>query len=824
MNMAQIHDEIEEWLAASVTGALSPAERENFERHLAECERCRALHEQEKTMSAMIGKTFSELKPDPDFEARIARQFRRSVASRRNYLSSLARLFQARSVRWAAAALVLIALVKGGMILTGESFRTPTLGSERLAINKEARQEALPEAPVQSSISGDAGDTVVSLGSSTLALSGANTITGATTFSGGTLKLEAKKTSTDFSKLEKQTRALRDEERSTDGSPVGSVSMSSGETSASVPISSAAIDALLSLQDRKAKVDQDAAAQPAAQATPPSAAAPPEQKLIRNANVEFEVANFETAADAITGIATEEQGYVATRNSARGANGKLSGTIVVKMPPRNLDGFLLKIHAVGELKSQTLGAEDVTKAYFDTDARLRNAKRMEERLLDLLARTTGKVSDLLQVEKELGRVRGQIEEMQGQLKYWDALVAYATVTVSLYEKEMNQPAAFLLKEHANLSLLSRDVEKTYAEAKREAEAANAQILQSRLERDGNGRVSATLSVLLAPETADQTIARVKTLGRIQDFTTQDERVAQNGSGNSSDAAKVVRDKVELNLVIEPDDESRRQTGLTVVARPVEEALDKAKTAAVEQGAEVLDSNVTRDPQGRGAGQLQVRVPAKSYNTVLDVFKKLGRVTSLTVQRNDRAGAGDDNGPVLISLALGSEEDPVQHTDLGIVTGKVEEKSGAIKQAAAEAGIEVKKSTFERQPGGIEVANLVFQMPMKSYAPFVEQIRGLGKVKNFTVNRDDTGVSPGAPGDESAPARITLQLYSEGNIVPDENGIFPTIRRTVSQGAAALMWSARMIGVAVAFVAPWGVALALIVWLVSRARSARAKKL
>jgi len=38
-----------------------------------------------------------------------------------------------------------------------------------------------------------------------------------------------------------------------------------------------------------------------------------------------------------------------------------------------------------------------------------------------------------------------------------------------------------------------------------------------------------------------------------------------------------------------------------------------------------------------------------------------------------------------------------------------------------------------------------------------------------------------------------------------------------------MWSVRMIGVAVAFVAPWGLALALIVWLVLRARSARAKK-
>ena len=81
---------------------------------------------------------------------------------------------------------------------------------------------------------------------------------------------------------------------------------------------------------------------------------------------------------------------------------------------------------------------------------------MEERLLEMLKTKTGKVSDLLQVEKELARVREQIEQMQGELKYYDALVQYATVTISLAEKDLNEPAAFLLKETANLSLFSSE--------------------------------------------------------------------------------------------------------------------------------------------------------------------------------------------------------------------------------------------------------------------------------------------------------------------------------------------------------------------------------
>ena len=76
----------------------------------------------------------------------------------------------------------------------------------------------------------------------------------------------------------------------------------------------------------------------------------------------------------------------------------------------------------------------MTKAYFDTDARLKNAQVMEQRLIDMLKTKTGKVSDLLQVEKELGRVREEIEKMQGELKYWDSQVQFATVTISLAEK------------------------------------------------------------------------------------------------------------------------------------------------------------------------------------------------------------------------------------------------------------------------------------------------------------------------------------------------------------------------------------------------------
>src|SRR5690606_27760284 len=102
-------------------------------------------------------------------------------------------------------------------------------------------------------------------------------------------------------------------------------------------------------------------------------------------------------------------------------------------------------------------------------------------------------------------------QMQGELKMYDALTGFATVTINLQEKDLNEPAAFLLRENVNLSIFSPDVERTYEAARREAGQSKAQILQSRLERNAQGSVSAVLSLLVEPDGASELVERLKML-------------------------------------------------------------------------------------------------------------------------------------------------------------------------------------------------------------------------------------------------------------------------------------------------------------------------
>src|SRR5437762_12617193 len=76
-----------------------------------------------------------------------------------------------------------------------------------------------------------------------------------------------------------------------------------------------------------------------AEAKPGETPAPAQanRKLIRNATVQLEIVSFDDAVQKITALANEERGYVATTSAEKQANGKLRGTVIVKVLPENLE-------------------------------------------------------------------------------------------------------------------------------------------------------------------------------------------------------------------------------------------------------------------------------------------------------------------------------------------------------------------------------------------------------------------------------------------------------------------------------------------------------
>ncbi|MDR3685712.1 MAG: DUF4349 domain-containing protein [Coriobacteriia bacterium] len=120
----------------------------------------------------------------------------------------------------------------------------------------------------------------------------------------------------------------------------------------------------------------------------------------------------------------------AANSSGTRLTGPANASLTLRIPAASLPAVETKVAALGKLVSQTSSESDVTQQHIDMTARLANLRAEETRLRALLTRA-GTVSDLLSVERELSRVRGDIESMQAQLAYLEGQAAMATLTVTL---------------------------------------------------------------------------------------------------------------------------------------------------------------------------------------------------------------------------------------------------------------------------------------------------------------------------------------------------------------------------------------------------------
>src|SRR5205823_7282255 len=108
-------------------------------------------------------------------------------------------------------------------------------------------------------------------------------------------------------------------------------------------------------------------------------------------------------------------------------------TMEVKMPTPRYAEAVGSLSTIGKVETVNSQAQDVGEEYVDVTARVTNARRLEERLISLLSNRTGKLDEVLRVERELARVREEIERYEGRLRFLGARAATSTLTITVHE-------------------------------------------------------------------------------------------------------------------------------------------------------------------------------------------------------------------------------------------------------------------------------------------------------------------------------------------------------------------------------------------------------
>lgn len=157
-----------------------------------------------------------------------------------------------------------------------------------------------------------------------------------------------------------------------------------------------------------------------------------DRKLIKDGTISFETESIKNTRKTIYNALKKYNGYVSTDQETTDDT-KIKNTITLRIPSKNYDLFLEEALAgVEHLDEKNINVNDVTEEFLDSSARLKTKKELESRYISLLSKAT-KIADILEIEQHIANERGEIEAIEGRLKYIENRVSLGTLTLEFYQ-------------------------------------------------------------------------------------------------------------------------------------------------------------------------------------------------------------------------------------------------------------------------------------------------------------------------------------------------------------------------------------------------------
>jgi Domain of unknown function (DUF4349)/Putative zinc-finger len=156
--------------------------------------------------------------------------------------------------------------------------------------------------------------------------------------------------------------------------------------------------------------------------------------VVQTASLSIVAKNYDEANAAVQKLAAARGGYIEKLDAKAQSGDSRSLSVALRVPAKEMEGLLADLRKLGHVEEESKSNEEVSAEYVDLQARLKVAQATERRLVELLGARTGRLEDVLDVERELARVRSEVESMQGQSALMLHRVSYATVQVELSEE------------------------------------------------------------------------------------------------------------------------------------------------------------------------------------------------------------------------------------------------------------------------------------------------------------------------------------------------------------------------------------------------------
>jgi hypothetical protein len=165
--------------------------------------------------------------------------------------------------------------------------------------------------------------------------------------------------------------------------------------------------------------------------------------VIENADLAMVVKDPKARMAEINALANEFGGYVVSSNLYQSSTsfGKEvpEATIVIRVPAERLDEALDRIKAGAvDIDYENRSGQDITNVYVDLQSQLKAKQAAEAKLLEIMDQA-GRAEDVLAIYLQVQQVQMEIEQLKGQIQYYDEAVAMSSISVRLIAEESTQP-------------------------------------------------------------------------------------------------------------------------------------------------------------------------------------------------------------------------------------------------------------------------------------------------------------------------------------------------------------------------------------------------
>jgi hypothetical protein len=161
-----------------------------------------------------------------------------------------------------------------------------------------------------------------------------------------------------------------------------------------------------------------------------------ERMIVRTGDMSLVVVDVAVAIEQITALADSYEGYVVSSNSWREGD-RLVGAISIRIDAKQFDNAIKALRGMAvETNYESTTSQDVTEEYVDLEAKLHNLEASEAQLLELMKKA-GEVEEILEVQRELAKTRGEIEQTKGRMQYLEQTSSMSLINVQLQQAELS---------------------------------------------------------------------------------------------------------------------------------------------------------------------------------------------------------------------------------------------------------------------------------------------------------------------------------------------------------------------------------------------------